>query len=74
MECKKTMHHWYVAAVVLGVVAALGLVVYLWWRHQQVPGSCRTSGGKSKDDSGGELAMQLTDNAEPAWQPVATGR
>ena len=54
MECKTTVHRWYVAAVVLGVVAAFGLVVYLWWRYQQV---------KTKGDRGaGELAMQLTDN------------
>ena len=30
------------------------MLVYLWWRYQQE--------GKSKDDGGGELAMQLTDN------------
>jgi hypothetical protein len=53
VECKTTVHRWYVATVVLGAVAAFGLVVYLWWRHQQ---------GKSKDDGGGELVMQLTDN------------
>jgi hypothetical protein len=47
-----------VAAVVLGVVAALGLVVYLWWRHQQ---------GKTKEDGAGELAMQLTDNPLQAY-------
>ena len=47
---------WYVATVVLSVVAAFGLLVYLWSRYQQ---------GKSKDDGGGELAMQLTDG-QPA--------
>jgi hypothetical protein len=46
------VHRWYATAVVLGVVATFGLVVYLWWRHQQ---------GKAKEDGGGELAMQLTD-------------
>jgi hypothetical protein len=52
------MHHWYVAAVVLGVVAAFGLVAYLWWRHQH---------GKTKEDGDGELAMQLTDNPLQAY-------
>jgi hypothetical protein len=58
------VHRWYVAAVVLGVVATFGLVVYLWWRHQQ---------GQSKDDSGDERARQLTDNPLQAtgqkWSP-----
>jgi hypothetical protein len=59
VECKATVHRWYIAAVVLGVVAAFGLVVYLWWRHQQ---------GKTKGDRGaGELAMQLTDNPLQAY-------
>ena len=52
------MHHWYVAAVVIGSVAACGLVVYLWWRYQQ---------DKSEDEGGGELAMQLTDNPLQAY-------
>ena len=47
------MHHWYVAAVVLGVAAAFGLAVYMWWWCQQ---------GKTKEDGDSELAMQLTDN------------
>ena len=53
MECKATVHRWHVAAVVLGVMAAFGLVIYLLWQHQQ---------GKSKDGGGGELGVQLTDN------------
>ena len=44
---------WYLASGVIGAAAAVGLVVYLWWRHQL---------GRSKDNGGGELAMQLTDN------------
>jgi hypothetical protein len=52
------MHRWYVTAVVLGVVAALGLVVNLWWRYKQ---------GKTNDDSGGELTMQLTNNPLQAY-------
>jgi hypothetical protein len=47
------VHRWYISGVVLGIVAAFGVVAYLWWRHQL---------GKSKDDSGGELVIQLTDN------------
>ena len=58
VECKTTVHHWYVAAVVLGVMAACGLVGYLWWRYQQ---------DKSKDEDAGELAMQLTDNPLQAY-------
>jgi hypothetical protein len=53
VECQATVHRWYIATVFLGVVVALGLVVYLWWRYQQ---------DESKDKCGGELAMQLTDN------------
>ena len=54
------MHRWYVAAVVLGVVATFGLVVYMWWRYQQ--------GTASKEDGGDELAMQLMDNPLQAHQ------
>jgi hypothetical protein len=46
------VHHWYVAAVVLGVVFAAGLVMYLWWRHQQ----------QGENGGSGELAMQLANN------------
>jgi hypothetical protein len=52
------VHRWYVAAVVLGVVAAFGLVVYLWWRHQQ---------GNTKEEGTAQLAMQLTDNPLQAY-------
>jgi hypothetical protein len=58
VECVQTVHRWYVAAVVLGVVAAVSLVVYLCWQHQQ---------GNTKKDGGGELAMQLTDNPLQAY-------
>jgi hypothetical protein len=46
------VHRWYVAAVVLGVMITVGLVVYLWWRYRQ------------DQDKGNHdvLAMQLTDN------------
>jgi hypothetical protein len=53
VECKTTVHHWYVAAVVIGVVAAFGLVLYLWWRYQQ---------DTSEDEGRGELVMHLTNN------------
>jgi hypothetical protein len=53
VECKTTVHRWYIAGVVLGIVAAFGLVIYLWWWQQQ---------GKTEEDGSGDLAMQLTDN------------
>jgi hypothetical protein len=51
VECTATVHRWYVAAAVLRVVAAAGLVVYLWSRYRQ-----------QDQDKDGELAIQLTDN------------
>jgi hypothetical protein len=64
VECKATVRHWYVAALVLGAVAVFGLVVYLWWQYQQ---------DENKNDGGDELAMQLTDNPldayGQAWSP-----
>jgi hypothetical protein len=58
VECKATVHRWYIATVVLGVATVFALVVYLWWKYKQ---------DKSKDDAGGDLAMQLTDNPLQAY-------
>jgi hypothetical protein len=51
------VHRWYVAGVVLSIVAAFGLVFYLWWRHQQ----------GNIENGGGELTRQLTDNPLQAY-------
>jgi hypothetical protein len=52
VACKDTVHRWYVAVVVLGILVGVGLVVYLCWRHRQRQ-------NKGSDD---EMGLQLTDN------------
>jgi hypothetical protein len=55
VECKTTVHHWYIAAVVLSVAVAAGLLVHLCFRRRQWGQGKRGFGDQAMHQTGNPL-------------------